>query len=109
MLAVALEGIDNILECGEKHFQTDDGENRFAVLMEYENCLDDLENLQTHPNHEIYEQTIKIIEKYFGKDEDDPLINALNNPTPNQNQDDNNNIPMGGQNSEQSYQKLFDL
>ena len=45
MLAVALEGIDNILECGEKHFQTDDGENRFAVLMEYENCLDDLENL----------------------------------------------------------------
>ena len=46
--------------------------------MENENCLDDLENLQTHQNHEIYEQSVKIIEKYFGQDEDDPLINALN-------------------------------
>lgn len=47
--------------------------------METENCLDDLENLQTHQNHEIYEQAVKIIEKYFCQDEDDPLINALNN------------------------------
>lgn len=27
MLAVALEGIDNILECGQKHFINQDGEN----------------------------------------------------------------------------------
>ena len=93
MLAVALEGIDNILDCGEKNFQNDNGENQFAVLMETQNCLDDLENLQTHQNHEIYEQAVKIIEKYFGQDEDDPLINALNNA----NQDPSGNTSMGEQ------------
>lgn len=55
MLAVALEGIDNILECGQKHFLDETGANRFADIMENEGCLDDLENLQTHQNHEIYE------------------------------------------------------
>lgn len=55
MLAVALEGIDNILDCGEKHFMNENSENEFTLLMETENCLDDLENLQTHQNHEIYE------------------------------------------------------
>ena len=34
MLAVALEGIDNILDCGEKHFPNEDGENQFANMME---------------------------------------------------------------------------
>lgn len=48
MLAVALEGIDNILECGEKNFQNETGDNQFAIMMETQNCLDDLENLQTH-------------------------------------------------------------
>lgn len=55
--------------------------------------MDDLENLQTHQNHEIYEQAVKIIEKYFGQDEDDPLINALNNA----NQDPSGNTSMGDQ------------
>lgn len=73
--------------------------------------MDDLENLQTHQNHEIYEQSVKIIEKYFGQDEDDPLINALNNVK----EENNNNTPMGSQQfgsqqtQETSYSKLFDL
>ena len=46
MLAVALEGIDNILECGDKHFLDADGENnQFAQIMETDGCIDDLENL----------------------------------------------------------------
>lgn len=65
MLAVALEGIDNILDCGEKHFTNEQNENHFAMIMEQDNCLDDLEHLQTHQNHEIYEQVAKIVEKYF--------------------------------------------
>ena len=111
MLAVALEGIDNILECGEKNFTNESGDNQFAIMMETQNCLDDLENLQTHQNHEIYEQSVKIIEKYFGQDEDDPLINALNNVK----EENNNNTPMGSQQfgsqqtQETSYSKLFDL
>lgn len=54
---------------------------------------------------------MKIIEKYFGQDEDDPLINALNNVK----EENNNNTPMGSQQfgsqqtQETSYSKLFDL
>ena len=34
MLAVALEGLDNIFECGQKHYLDDNGENKFATIME---------------------------------------------------------------------------
>lgn len=54
MLAVALEGLENILECGRKHFTNENGENKFAVALEVEGCLDELEQLQAHPNHQIY-------------------------------------------------------
>ena len=50
--------------------------------METQNCLDDLENLHTHPNLEIYEHSVKIIEKYFEQDEHGPLINEQNDNTP---------------------------
>lgn len=36
MLAVALEGLGNILNCGAENFMNSDGENRFALLMEQE-------------------------------------------------------------------------
>ena len=79
MLAVALEGLDNTLACGQKHYLTEEGENRYAIIFEQEGCLDHLENLQTHPNHQIYKSTLSIIEKYFNDDtESDPLIEALN-------------------------------
>jgi len=45
MLAVALEGLDNTLLCGEKNFVNDEGDNHFTILMEQEGCLDDLEEL----------------------------------------------------------------
>ena len=80
MLAVALEGLDNTLLCGEKNFVNDEGDNHFTILMEQEGCLDDLEELQQHPNHNIYESALKIIDKYFQDEQvDDPLIQALNN------------------------------
>ena len=43
MLAVALEGIENILACGQNNFINTDGENQFAIDMEQAGCLDDLE------------------------------------------------------------------
>lgn len=46
MLAVALEGLDNILACGQKNFLNENGENRFGIVFEEVGCLDDLENLQ---------------------------------------------------------------
>ena len=80
MLAVALEGLDNILAAGEKNFKTENGENYFAIVMETHGCIDDLEQLQQHPNHSIYQQALKIIDKYFSDEqEEDPLFSALNN------------------------------
>lgn len=34
MLAVALEGLDNTLECGSNNFRNEQGENEFSILME---------------------------------------------------------------------------
>jgi len=45
MLAVALEGLDNTLACGQKHFTNENGENKYAIIFEQEGCLDHLENL----------------------------------------------------------------
>mgnify|MGYP001415994236 FL=1 len=45
MLAVALEGIENTLKCGEKHYKDANGENMFTVIFEQLGLLDDLENL----------------------------------------------------------------
>jgi hypothetical protein len=45
MLAVALEGLDNTLHCGAQHYKSEEGENEFAILMEQDGLLDDLENL----------------------------------------------------------------
>ncbi len=45
MLAVALEGIENTLKCGEKHYKDQHGENMFTVIFEQSGLLDDLENL----------------------------------------------------------------
>ena len=79
MLAVALEGLENVLSCGQKHYLDENGENTFSILMEQEGALDDLENLQTHPNHTIYQSALKIIDKFFNEeDQGDPLMSAIN-------------------------------
>ena len=68
MLAVALEGLENILQVGQQHFLDENGENTFAIVFENEGSLDDLEDLQTNPNQSIYEQAARIIEAYFAED-----------------------------------------
>jgi hypothetical protein len=65
MLAVSLEGLDNVLASGHEHFKNEDGDNTFAIIMEQEGLLDSLEDLQQHPNHNIYSAALKIIDKYF--------------------------------------------
>ena len=45
MLAVALEGLDNTLKCGQQHFIDQNGDNKFSISVETDGTLDDLENL----------------------------------------------------------------
>lgn len=98
MLAVALEGLDNALQCGQVNFTNEEGENRFAIQFEQDGLLDDLEDLQQHPNHNIYSSALKIIDKYFSEDQEaNPVLQVLNN----------NETPFGTAGSTPSG--LFDL
>lgn len=45
VLAVALEGLENILKAGETHFNQAGVENRFALTLENEGGLDLIEAL----------------------------------------------------------------
>lgn len=45
MLAVSLEGLDNVLQCGQENFKNEDGDNTFAIIMEQDGLLDSLEEL----------------------------------------------------------------
>lgn len=44
ILAVSIEGIENVLKVGKEHF-SQNGENQFAVLFEQEGGIDKLEAL----------------------------------------------------------------
>mmetsp|Transcript_11035 Transcript_11035/g.18451 ORF Transcript_11035/g.18451 Transcript_11035/m.18451 type:complete len:198 (+) Transcript_11035:1043-1636(+) len=51
MISVALEGLTNIFEVGEKQFKNEQGENSFTLEFERLGFLDNLEDLQKHKNH----------------------------------------------------------
>lgn len=70
ILLVSLEGLTNILRCGAKHYSSS-GENAFALILDREGVLDHLEELQQHPNHQIYERSMKILEEFFQADNDE--------------------------------------
>ena len=67
-LAVVLEGIKNILSCGEKYF-SQSGENIFLNKLEQLNGVSKLEQLQYHANEEIYEKALFILETHFELEE----------------------------------------
>ena len=69
ILAVSLEGLDNILKIGQEHFTKVGQENKFAQQLENDGGLELIEQLQMHPNHQIYQRSLKILENYF-QDED---------------------------------------
>jgi len=70
-LIVALEGIENFLKVGKMHFLDENGDNRFAIMLELCGGLDRIEQLQTHKNHEVYERALRLLETYFTVDNGD--------------------------------------
>jgi len=75
IILVGLEALDNILKMGAKH--ADNGENPYAGLIEECSGLDNIEDLQSHANTEIYEKVVEILECHFAAEEEDE------NTTPN--------------------------
>ena len=77
---MALEGIENILRCGADqadkgyeglHEQAKQALASVSEQVDTNGGLDKIEELQNHQNGEIYEKAMKIIQKYFGFDEDE--------------------------------------
>lgn len=77
ILMVVLEGLSAIL----KYYQTSD--KLAVVTATIEECggLDLIEKLQTHPNNDIYEKALEILETYFPS-EDDEESKTDNNVAP---------------------------
>ncbi|MEW5301142.1 MAG: hypothetical protein WDW36_004021 [Sanguina aurantia] len=71
IITVALEGLENILKVGEtiKKLPGGDGTNPFSQLVEDAEGLDKIESLQDHPNEDLYEKAVHILEVYFDADD----------------------------------------
>lgn len=85
IITVCLEGLENILKVGEadKEMGMHGGVNRFAQMVEESEGLEKIESLQSHDNHEIYEKTVKILERYWAE-EDEDVQNIQDNGDSNQ-------------------------
>ncbi|KAE8711551.1 Importin subunit alpha-4 [Hibiscus syriacus] len=73
VVSVCLEGLENILKVGEadKEMGMNDGINLYAQMIDECEGLDKIKDLQTHDNYEIYEKTVKILERYWAEEEED--------------------------------------
>jgi HEAT repeat protein len=84
IILVALEGLENLLKVGEKDSK-DSGTNEYVLAIEEHRGVDNIEALQNHPNNEIYEKAVSILETYFQAEEEDqntaPNVNTTNHFT----------------------------
>ena len=73
IITVALEGLENILKIGEdeKLNQGGDAQNVIAVMIDEAEGLEKIESLQTHVQNDIYEKAVRILETYFGAEEEE--------------------------------------
>ncbi|XP_020267163.1 importin subunit alpha-4-like [Asparagus officinalis] len=73
IVTVCLEGLENILKVGESNKESGEtnGVNVFAQMIDECDGLDKIESLQGHDNNEIYEKSVKILERYWVDDEDE--------------------------------------
>ena len=77
VIRVILDGLENILEIGNKKSRKQ-GLNVYAQSIEQEGGLEKIENLQHHPNNDIYEHSIRLLEKFFGAEEEYSEISENN-------------------------------
>mmetsp|Transcript_33299 Transcript_33299/g.43922 ORF Transcript_33299/g.43922 Transcript_33299/m.43922 type:complete len:552 (-) Transcript_33299:207-1862(-) len=71
IVTVALEGLENILKVGEAEAKMSGQENPMATYVNEAEGLTKIEALQHHENQEIYEKAVKLLETYFGAEDDE--------------------------------------
>ena len=69
MQKLMLEAVGTLLEAGAK--LSPGGDNPFLVPFDEAEGVDKIESLQEHSNEEIYQKAVKLLETYFGEDDDD--------------------------------------
>jgi hypothetical protein len=75
ILSAALDAIERVLDVGERHNED------YAKMFDECNGIDHLEGLQEHTSNSVYEKAVKMIERYFGGEENEdenlaPLTSA---------------------------------
>ena len=73
IVIIALEGLENILRVGEEEARRTNSQNPMAVYVSEADGLNKIEELQQHSNNDIYEKCIKILETYFGVEEEEEM------------------------------------
>lgn len=73
IVTIALEGLENILKIGEEDAKNTGGQNPMAVFISEADGLNKIEELQQHSNNDIYERCIKILETYFGVEDEEEM------------------------------------
>ncbi|KAK0529240.1 Importin subunit alpha-1 [Tilletia horrida] len=79
LIAVALDGLDNILKVGELDKEEAvkqgrvDATNVYAQLVEECGGMLTIHTLQQHQNEDIYQKTFHLMDKYFPEDEDEAI------------------------------------
>lgn len=103
MIQVAMNGLENILKAGQAQAGQpgfEDGNNKYAVIVEECGGLDKIEYLQSHENPEIYQRAYNLIEKYFGNDDTDTNINPVVDAT---NQQYQFNVAQNAESQQSSF------
>lgn len=73
IVSIALEGLENILKVGEAESKETGTHNLMATFVAEAEGLTKIEELQQHENNEIYEKCIKILETYFGVEDEEEM------------------------------------
>ncbi|GHP07012.1 inositol monophosphatase 1 [Pycnococcus provasolii] len=72
IVTVALEGLENILRIGEEDKRAGImDQNPFVQEIDQVGGLDLIEQLQNHPNNDIYDKCVKLLETYIGLEEEE--------------------------------------
>lgn len=73
IVTIALEGLENILKIGQDEADSTGTHNQMSTYVAEAEGLTKIEDLQHHSNNDIYEKCVKILETYFGVDEEEEL------------------------------------
>ena len=79
IVTIALEGLENILKVGEEDAKTSGSHNVMATYIAEAEGLSKIEELQQHSNNDIYEKCIKILETYFGVEDEEEMAQLAPN------------------------------